>query len=354
METRASQKPRKPATYWNKQKQAENLVAAFEKWTRMGVWSVAAAKVTVFTAYFDGHPTDNTEQVHADQMAHVQKGCLERKRQDIASDGSRIEGSHKGWNSLQRTHASGIVMFEALAHDFVLRRNLRIGYSHEKKDSGTFLLSTRGSHHISLVDHIAELWNVLVSSHKRAIGLPSRPRLPAVDSGETFGIVNVMFAATLDGMFEVKREECEGESWLLQSHSEDEAVLADVLDQLSIDAQELAQPLVASTTAPSPTKSERKSPQAGLVQANAAATALVVLGASAVGPGSEKCKPEGDLSNAKPGEKRARHGTASCHEPYQNHSLNPHSTLPHHFRCHSVNPDNRHNSAITLLIPPSL
>ncbi|KAJ7268917.1 hypothetical protein C8J57DRAFT_1227685 [Mycena rebaudengoi] len=32
-------------------------------------------------------------------MQHVQKA-----REDIASDGSRIEGSHKGWNSIQRLH----------------------------------------------------------------------------------------------------------------------------------------------------------------------------------------------------------------------------------------------------------
>jgi hypothetical protein len=45
MRTRASQKPKKPATYWNKQKQEENLVIVFEKWAKQGVWSAAASKV---------------------------------------------------------------------------------------------------------------------------------------------------------------------------------------------------------------------------------------------------------------------------------------------------------------------
>ena len=32
-------------------------------------------------------------QVHADQLAHVRKGCLAHLHQDVASDGSHIEGS---------------------------------------------------------------------------------------------------------------------------------------------------------------------------------------------------------------------------------------------------------------------
>ncbi len=59
-------------------------------------------------------------KVHADQLTHVKKGCLERRRQDIAADGSRIEGSHKAWNTLQRACASGLEMFGALSRDFVL------------------------------------------------------------------------------------------------------------------------------------------------------------------------------------------------------------------------------------------
>ncbi|KAG2045391.1 hypothetical protein BDR06DRAFT_900708, partial [Suillus hirtellus] len=53
-------------------------------------------------------------------LKHVQKGCLERSDQDIWSDGSCVEGTHKGWNSLQRAQPSGIMMLSVLGHDFVL------------------------------------------------------------------------------------------------------------------------------------------------------------------------------------------------------------------------------------------
>jgi hypothetical protein len=210
--------------------------------------------------------------VHADQLTHIRKGCLERKRQDIASDGSRIEGSHKGWNSLQRTHASGIVMFEALAHDFVLRRNLRIGFSHMNEGSDPFLLSTQGSHHTSLVDHIAEIWNTLISSHKRALGLPKRPRLPTVDSGETFGLIDTTYTTTFDALFEVKKEERDSnETWLLPPQS-DEVALDDVLERLGIDTEKLTQPLIVDMNA-TRGLTEPKPPQ---VQATAAALAVSI------------------------------------------------------------------------------
>src|SRR5258707_13202361 len=98
-------------------------------------------------------------QVHADQLNHVKKGCLARHRQDIASDGSRIEGSHKGWNSLQRAQPSGIEMYVALAHDFVLRRNIRVFLLHEKTrkqlSSTDLLVSFSSGSHISLLGHLA-------------------------------------------------------------------------------------------------------------------------------------------------------------------------------------------------------
>ncbi|KAH8990372.1 hypothetical protein EDB86DRAFT_2746341, partial [Lactarius hatsudake] len=51
-------------------------------------------------------------------------GCLARERQDI--HGSRVEGPHKGWNSLQHAQLSGLAVFVALGHNHVLRRNIRI------------------------------------------------------------------------------------------------------------------------------------------------------------------------------------------------------------------------------------
>ena len=91
------------AEYWNKAEQEQRLEAAFTKWAEKGtVWSAAAMQV--HTHFFLPHicRIDRLgHQVHKEQLNHVRKGCLERRRQDIPSDGSCIEGSHKGWNSLQ-------------------------------------------------------------------------------------------------------------------------------------------------------------------------------------------------------------------------------------------------------------
>jgi len=47
LKIRSTQKPRVPATYWDKEKQEENLIVAFDKWARKGgIWSAAASKVS--------------------------------------------------------------------------------------------------------------------------------------------------------------------------------------------------------------------------------------------------------------------------------------------------------------------
>ncbi|KAG2744928.1 hypothetical protein P692DRAFT_201683590, partial [Suillus brevipes Sb2] len=113
----------------------------FEKWAEKGVWSAAAQKI------------------HQEQLKHVRKGCLERSDQHLRSDGSRVEGTHKGWNSLQRAQPSGIVMLTALGHDFVLRRNIRVAFS--RRQMTPFVEFTHGSHHIQLSNHVAKLYNGL-------------------------------------------------------------------------------------------------------------------------------------------------------------------------------------------------
>ena len=89
-----------PAVYCPQPEQEKHLIEAYNKWNEHGgVWSAAAAKVrppildfvqiywlTVLSRY----------QVHVTQLTHIQKGCLARSRSDIPTDGSRIEGSHKG------------------------------------------------------------------------------------------------------------------------------------------------------------------------------------------------------------------------------------------------------------------
>lgn len=117
----------KSALYWSQSEQERQLVDVYEKWAQKGgVWSAGSARV------------------HSDQLAHVKKGCLARPRQDVRSDGSRIEGSHKGWNSLQRSFSSGLEVFACLGHDFVLRRNLRVAHSQSRPES--FVKATFGLH----------------------------------------------------------------------------------------------------------------------------------------------------------------------------------------------------------------
>ena len=81
---------------------------------------------------------------------HVCRGCLDQKIQDICSDGSRMEGSHKGWSRIHRSFSLGLELAEAFGHDYVLRRNLRI--AHKSKQASLFVITTYGSHHTQLVN----------------------------------------------------------------------------------------------------------------------------------------------------------------------------------------------------------
>lgn len=193
-------------------------------------------------------------QVHQEQLKHVRKGCLERSQQDIRSDGSRIEGSHKGWNNLQRCHPSGIVMFSSLGSDHVLRRNIRVAY---RKDVRTpFVTSTHGSHHIDLVNNIAILHNRLKNAEPRCI-LQPLPELPNIDSGETFGLTKSEYTSTFNGLIQVKQELADTEDDAASSdltgsgNSDDVADLAlrasraVIFDEWRIDPTLLNQPQAA-------------------------------------------------------------------------------------------------------------
>ncbi|OJT04576.1 hypothetical protein TRAPUB_4846 [Trametes pubescens] len=208
-----------PARYWSKEEQETRLVSAYEKWaTQGGVWNAAADKT------------------HADQLEHVQKGCLARLRDDIRSDGSRIEGSHKGWNGLQRSHASGIESLTALCYDFVLRRNLRIELSGAGTNPTPFVLSTYGSHHVHLVNACARMWNKLIvpkSNKPPPAGLRPLPELIPADSGETFGLVKAG-AAVIDyqNLVPIKTEPLDD---LIDLSSQDPAHTTDLCNELGID-----------------------------------------------------------------------------------------------------------------------
>ncbi|KAH9952137.1 hypothetical protein B0H21DRAFT_684053 [Amylocystis lapponica] len=217
------------ATYWSQAEQETRLSAVYEKWLNNGnVWTAAAAKT------------------HTEQLAHVRKGCLARLRQDIRSDGSRIEGTHKGWNSLQRAYASGLSVMTALCHDYVLRRNIRVAFRDNTPEPNQFLISTCGSHHIRLVDAAAKLWNLLLkkSKVKTPQGLHTLPELRIISSGEVFGITSASYTTSYHNLVEIKDEP---DDELLDLSAQDEAVAQSILQDMNIDPQLLLQPLPSSS-----------------------------------------------------------------------------------------------------------
>jgi hypothetical protein len=142
----------------------------------------------------------------------------------IASDGSRIEGSHKGWNSLQRSFASGIEVFTALCHDFVLRRNVRIALSHGIESP--FLKSSHGSHHLALVEYVHALWNNLVKKDTLRT-MVKLPELSNIVSGETFGLVK---SGHMEMFISLVKCEDEGKNGVLpvQDELEEDEILGDL------------------------------------------------------------------------------------------------------------------------------
>jgi hypothetical protein len=161
-------------------------------------------------------------------------------------DSSCIEGSHKGWNSLQRSFASGLKVFHALAHDFVLRQNICVGSAHNETEG--FLKMTFGSHHIHLVSNVAALWNTLLQREKQSIHshLPL-PELQDVASGEQFSLVMSKHTETFGGLLESKEDDDDAEQvFNLPTH--DDAEQADtILRDIGIDPALCFLPLNAST-----------------------------------------------------------------------------------------------------------
>lgn len=182
-------------------------------------------------------------------MQHVRKGCLHRENQDLPSDGSRIEGSHKGWNSIQRSHASGLEMQTALSHDFVMRRNIRVALNGKASAPTAFVKSTHGSHHVSLVDHTAMTWNNLLAAaggSAAASNLHPLPRLPDVQSGEKFGLVRSEHTESFGGLFTIKQEpEEEDEDFIKELNSEERE---DLVQELGLDPALFTKPLTSPST----------------------------------------------------------------------------------------------------------
>jgi hypothetical protein len=141
-------------------------------------------------------------------------------------------------------------MMRALGHDFVLRRNIRIGFAARGEDSTTFLKWTYGSHHTRLVTHIASTWNGLLgwkTIQRQNSSLNPRPILRVVDSGEKFGLVASDDAMSFGGLVDIKKEEpCEDELLDLTLHDSDE--VKHILRDLDIDPALLSAPAMTPTS----------------------------------------------------------------------------------------------------------
>ena len=139
-------------------------------------------------------------------------------------------------------------MMRALGHDFVLRRNIRIGFATCGKDSTIFLKWTYGSHHTRLVTHIASTWNGLLGRktiRQLNLNLNPRPMLQAVNCGEKFGLVASDDAMTFGGLIDmndIKKEEPHEELLDLMLRDSDE--VEHVLCGLNIDPALLSAPAI--------------------------------------------------------------------------------------------------------------
>lgn len=182
-------------------------------------------------------------------------------------DGSRIEGSHKAWNSLQRSHSSGIEVYTALAFDFFHRRNIRIGWSRvENKRHGIncydFVESTYSSHHIQLVNYTANSFNAFLEKVPADVvarnRLGPRATLPKVTTHESMGLVESEHTITFGGLVEAPTD-------LPESGNADNTnayMLADIeseisemdrgqlIQSLNVDEHTLHIPLASNSTRP--------------------------------------------------------------------------------------------------------
>ncbi|KAI0681977.1 hypothetical protein BC835DRAFT_1300938 [Cytidiella melzeri] len=199
----------RPAQYWPKDVQERKLHGVYEKWAKNGsVWNERCNAGMYYTL---GKALTYLIciQIHTDQLAHVKKGCLQRVRADIATDGSRIEGSHKGWNSIQRAYTSGLESWLALASNFVLRRNIRTAYKLQSTAALSFVATTHGCHNLQLCNAIDHLFNALIQREaSRNVKITYIPRVvqTLVDTGENFGLVRSDHAATFGGLWTIKEE----------------------------------------------------------------------------------------------------------------------------------------------------
>ncbi|KAJ7707568.1 hypothetical protein B0H17DRAFT_853971, partial [Mycena rosella] len=150
---------------------------------------------------------------------------------------------------------NGLELQNALCHDFVLRRNIRIASSRKGESSSsldTFVQSTFGSHHACLVNHLASVLNNIL--HAEAAKAKSgvdvkllRPMLMDVDSGERFGLGSSQHNDTFGRLLESEPNENQLLNQILDNPADPQTVLKD----LNIDPILLLQPQQAPGSSPS-------------------------------------------------------------------------------------------------------
>jgi len=86
-----------------------------------------------------------------------------------------------------QSFSSGLEVYTALVHDFVLHQNLQVAASHGYDTGvvGKFVALMDGCHHLSLVDAIGQLFNS-IPRKSEGVAVITLPVLPRVNSRETF------------------------------------------------------------------------------------------------------------------------------------------------------------------------
>lgn len=106
-----------------------------------------------------------------------------------------------------RAFSSGLEVMNALGHDHVLCRNVRLDMQDKTLDKSMFMYYTYGSHHIRLANACVQLWNTLVTAQKQPANLRTRPELHPADSQEKFGLVKMSAeTATQYSLATIKQE----------------------------------------------------------------------------------------------------------------------------------------------------
>jgi hypothetical protein len=111
----------------------------------------------------------------------------------------------------------------ALAHDFVLRQNLRIAFTYQpnpqyKTGNSQFIAFTSGSHHLSLVTFLVTSFNALRHREPENVKntLHVLPLLPVVETQEEFGLVQSYHTESFGGLIIKEELEDSGKAMLTE------------------------------------------------------------------------------------------------------------------------------------------